>query len=204
VVSAEAVSVAEEAAAFQAVAAASVEEGHPVAGNTQGEPHKRSARLLRHVVTDHTSVRRAFSSSVLRQIEEAIARGEQTHRGQVCFAVEGALPPLRVLRKLTPRERGLEVFGLLRVWDTEENAGVLIYLLLADRDVEIIADRGIDRAVDAGTWQRICTDMESQFARGHYGEAVIAAIEAISRVLAQHFPRTGAAANEIPDKPVVL
>ena len=94
--------------------------------------------------------------------------------------------------------------GLLRVWDTEENAGVLIYLLLADRDVEIVADRGIDRAVDAGTWQRICTEMESRFARGHYGEAVIAGIESTSRVLAQHFPRHGAAANEIPDKPVVL
>ncbi len=175
-----------------------------MAGKAQREPHERPRRLLRHVVTDHTSVRRAFSPSVLRQIEEAIARGEHTHRGQVCFAVEGALPPLRVLRKLTPRERALEVFGLLRVWDTEENAGVLIYLLLADRDVEIVADRGIDRAVDAGAWQRICTEMESRFARGEYGDGVITGIESISRVLAQHFPRKGTAANELPDKPVLL
>ncbi|HSU45018.1 MAG TPA: hypothetical protein VLN42_12435, partial [Casimicrobiaceae bacterium] len=101
----------------------------------------RSRRLLRHVVTDHLSVKRAFPPAALAGIEQAITAGERTHRGQVCFAVEGALPPLRVLRKLMPRERALEVFGLLRVWDTEENTGVLIYLLLADRDVEIVADR---------------------------------------------------------------
>src|SRR5213078_258951 len=111
--------------------------------------------LLRHVVTDHLSVKRAFAPDVLSHIEHAIAAGERTHRGQVCFAVEGSLPPLRVLRKLTPRERALEVFGLLRVWDTEENAGVLVYLLLADRDVEIVADRGIHRVVGDAGWKSI-------------------------------------------------
>jgi uncharacterized membrane protein len=167
-------------------------------------PYRRSHRLLRHVVTDHMTVKRAFTASVLANIERAIADGERAHRGQVCFAVEGALPPMRVLRKLTPRERALEVFGLLRVWDTEENAGVLIYLLLADRDVEIVADRGIDRVVDTAAWQAICTRMETAFADGRYGEGVIAGIEAISRLLAEHFPRTGAGANEISNKPVVL
>ena len=93
--------------------------------------HQRPHRLLRHVVTDHMSVRRAFPARALANIEKAIAEGERTHRGQVCFAVEGALPPLRVLRKLTPRERALELFGLLRVWDTEENAGVLVYVISA-------------------------------------------------------------------------
>ena len=93
----------------------------------------RAHRLLRHFATDHLSVRRAFPQPALAQIEQAIVAGERRHRGQVCFAVEGSLPPLRVLRKITPRERALEVFGLLRVWDTEENAGVLIYVLLADR-----------------------------------------------------------------------
>ena len=155
-------------------------------------------------MTDHVSVRRAFPSAALSQIEQAIAASERAHRGQVCFAVEGALPPLRVMRKLTPRERALEVFGLLRVWDTEENVGVLIYLLLADRDVEIVADRGIDRVVDQAAWQAICTRMEASFADGRYAQGVVEGIDAISGLLAQHFPRSGESANEIPDQPVVL
>lgn len=161
-------------------------------------------RLLRHVITDHLSVNRAFRADSLAHIERAIAAGERTHRGQVCFAVEGSLPPLRVLRKLSPRERALEVFGLLRVWDTEENAGVLVYLLLADRDVEIVADRGIDRVVDSATWQTVCARMEAEFARGRFDAGAVAGIEEISRILAAHFPRTGAGANELPDKPVVI
>ena len=164
----------------------------------------RHRRLLRHVVTDHLSVKRAFPPAALARIEQAITAGERMHRGQVCFAVEGALPPLRVLRKLTPRERALEVFGLLRVWDTEENAGVLIYLLLADRDVEIVADRGIDREVPAGAWQAICARMEAAFRDARLVEGVVAGIEEIAALLAAHFPRVGAVANELPDKPVVL
>jgi uncharacterized membrane protein len=164
----------------------------------------RVHRLLRHAVTDHLSVNRAFPAPMLAKIEQAIAAGERTHRGQLCFAVEGALPPLRVLRKLTPRERALEVFGLLRVWDTEENAGVLIYLLLADRDVEIVADRGIDRQVDAATWQAICARMEAAFGAARYGEGVVEGVREISALLAKHFPHTQATANELPDKPVIL
>jgi uncharacterized membrane protein len=151
----------------------------------------RAHRFLRHVVTDHLSVRRAFPPQALAQIEHAIA-------------AEGALPPLRVLRKLTPRERALEVFGLLRVWDTEENAGVLIYLLLADRDVEIVADRGIDRVVDASQWQAICARMESAFGQSRFAEGAAAGIGEISALLARHFPRAAASANELPDKPVIL
>jgi len=164
----------------------------------------RHRRLLRHVVTDHLSVKRAFPPAALARIEHAITAGERMHRGQVCFAVEGALPPLRVLRKLTPRERALEVFGLLRVWDTEENAGVLIYVLLADRDVEIVADRGIDREVPAGAWQAICARMEAAFRDARLVEGVVVGIEEIAALLAAHFPRVGAVANELPDKPVVL
>jgi uncharacterized membrane protein len=161
-------------------------------------------RMLRHVVTDHLSVRRTFPHAALRRIEQAIAESERTHRGQVCFAVEGALPPLRVLRRLTPRERALEVFGLLRVWDTEENAGVLVYLLLADRDVEIVADRGIDRRVPQDAWQAICTRMESAFREGRFVDGVTAGIGEIGALLAAHFPHTGETPNELPDKPVVL
>lgn len=165
---------------------------------------ERRHRLLHHVLTDHLSVKRAFPQPVLARIEQAITAGERTHRGQVCFAVEGALPPLRVLRKIGPRERALEVFGLMRVWDTEENAGVLIYLLLADRDVEIVADRGIDRRVDGAVWRAICVRMEEAFAQSRYGEGVAQGIAEISALLAEHFPRENAGVNELPDRPVVL
>ena len=161
-------------------------------------------RLLKHVVTDHMSVNRAFPASALARIEQTIAQGERAHLGQVCFAVEGALPPLRVLRRITPRERALEVFGLLRVWDTEENAGVLVYLLLADRDVEIVADRGIHRRVGAAAWEGICKRMEAAFGESRYADGVAQGLAEISALLALHFPRTGEGANELPDKPVVL
>ncbi len=161
-------------------------------------------RLWRHLVTDHLSLRRAFPRVALERIEQAIAAGERSHRGQVCFAVEGSLHPMHVLRRLPPRERALEVFGLLRVWDTEENSGVLIYLLLADRDVEIVADRGIDRASGASAWHAISTHMESAFARGEYAEGAVRGINEVSKLLARHFPPTGAGRNELPDKPVVL
>jgi len=161
-------------------------------------------RLLRHVVTDHLSVKRTFPRASLARIEQAIAAGERLHRGQVCVAIEGALPPLRVVRRLRPRERALEVFGLLRVWDTEENAGVLIYLLLADRDVEIVADRGIDHRVGSDAWQAICARMEGAFQDARYGNGLVQGVEEISRLLAAHFPREQAGANELPDKPVLL
>ena len=165
---------------------------------------RASHRILRHVVTDHLSVRRTFPDAALERIEHAIAAGERGHRGQICFAVEGALPPLRVLRHLTPRERALEVFGLLGVWDTEENAGVLVYLLLADRDVEIVADRGIDRRVAPGAWQGICARMEAAFRESRFVDGVLIGIDEISALLAAYFPHTGNVPNELPDKPVVL
>ena len=140
-------------------------------------------------------MRRAFPAAASDADRAGDRRGRSTHRGQVCFAVEGALPPLRVLRKLTPRERALEVFGLLRVWDTEENAGVLIYLLLADRDVEIVADRGIDRDVDAARGRRSARGWRLRFATRATREGVVDGVAEISALLAQHFPRTGPSAT---------
>lgn len=165
---------------------------------------RRAHRMLRHAVLDHLAIGRAFPPQALAHIEQAIAAGERTHRGQVCFAVEPALPPLRVLRGLAPRERALEVFGLLRVWDTEENAGVLIYLLLADRDVEIVADRGIDRRVDPAAWREICARMESAFAGRRFEAGIVQGIDEVSALLAAHYPSIPGMRNELPDKPVVL
>ena len=165
---------------------------------------KRPRRFWRHLVTDHRSARRAFPQATMRRIEAAIASGEARHRGQVRFVVEPALPLARVVRALPPRERALEVFGLMWIWDTEDNAGVLVYLLLADRDVEIVADRGIDAKVGAEGWENICRAMETDFRAGDFERGAVNGIEAVSRELAKHFPPHGRGPNELPDKPVVM
>lgn len=167
---------------------------------TAGKPQ----RLGRHFVTDHHSVRRRFSAHGLKRIEDAIATGERLHAGQVRFIVEASLPLGQILRGLTPRERALELFGRFGIWDTEHNSGVLVYVLIADKDVEIVADRGINRKIAPETWQVICRSMESAFRDGHFEDGAIAGINAISELLAQHFPRSSDAANELPDAPIVL
>ena len=138
-------------------------------------------------------MRRDFPPAVLARIEQAIKAGEATHSGQVRFAVEGALDGAPLFRNQPARERALDIFSQLRIWDTAHNNGVLIYLLLADRDVEIIADRGIDAKVGAAGWENICREMETEFRAGHFERGVIKGIEAVSRELAKHFPRTAAA-----------
>ena len=162
-------------------------------------------RLARHLSTDAGKVRRIFDAEALQRIERAILLGERSHRGQVRFAVEPALPLPRVVKRLSPRERALEVFALSRIWDTEDNCGVLVYLLLADRNVEIVADRGIHRRVGDAAWEAICKEMEGAFRAGRFVDGVERGIGAIDALLAQHFPRTdGASSNELPDQPIVL
>lgn len=156
------------------------------------------------MVTDHRSVRRAFPPSALGRIETAIASGERTHAGQVEFVVEAALPLILVLRGHAPRERALEVFGRLRVWDTEENCGVLVYLLLADKAVEIVADRGIHRRVGEASWTSICRAMEQAYGEGRFEEGAVAGIDAINALLIEHFPRKAPGENELPDKPILI
>lgn len=168
-------------------------------------PWRRKARLWRHFVTDHGRAHRVFPKAALAAIEAAIADGERRHRGQVRFVVEPALPLARVLAKLPPRERALEVFGLLRIWDTADNAGVLVYLLLADRDVEIVADRGIHERVGTAAWEAVCREMETAFRDGRFAAGVEAGIVRINALLAEHFARRdGDPGNELPDRPVVL
>jgi uncharacterized membrane protein len=162
-------------------------------------------RFMRHLATDHGSARRAFPAAALSRIEAAIAEGERRHRGQVRVAVEASLPLARVLKGVSPRARALEMFGALNVWDTDENCGVLVYLLLADRDVEIVADRGIHAKVGEEAWVAICREMEAAFAKRRFEDGVLAGIGKINAILAEHFPRTGAAGkNELPDRPILL
>ena len=168
------------------------------------KPISRARRLWRHLVTDRGHVHGAFPPEELVRVENAIAEGERRHSGQVCFAIEAALPAARVWQGVSPRERALEVFGLLRVWDTEHNDGVLVYVLLADRDVEIVADRGIHARVGPAAWEAICVRMEALLRQGRFAEGVALGVGDISDLLATHSPRGGDDRNELSNRPVIL
>jgi uncharacterized membrane protein len=157
---------------------------------------------VRHLATPPWRVRQVFHRSTLAAIEQAIRDSERTHHGQICFAVEAALDTAPLLRGQSARERAVDVFSRLRVWDTEHNNGVLIYLLLADHDVEILADRGIHSKVGADAWERICRDMEAAFRAGRFEDGALAGIRAVGALLAQHYP--GAGRDELANRPVVL
>ncbi len=161
-------------------------------------------RIGKHLLEHRWRVRRIFPPKVLAAIEQAIKAGEATHSGQIRFVVEGALDGKPLFRNQSARERALDIFSHLRIWDTAHNNGVLIYLLLADRKVEIIADRGIDAKVGAAGWEKICRAMETDFKAGNFESGVISGIEAVSQQLAAHFPKHGAGRNELPDAPVVM
>ena len=161
-------------------------------------------RIGKHLIEHQWRVRRVFPKETLDLIEQAIKAGEATHAGQVRFAVEGALDGMPLLKGQSARDRALDMFSHLRIWDTVHNNGVLIYLLLADRDVEIVADRGIDAHVGAAGWQKICAAMEADFRNGNFSGGVIKGIGAVSQQLAVYFPKQGAGPNELPDKPVVI
>jgi len=161
-------------------------------------------RIARHLVQHHWRAKQIFPHAVLGRIEQAIRQGEATHSGQVRFVVEGALDGRPLFHNQPARERALDVFSHLRIWDTAHNNGVLIYLLLADRDVEIVADRGIHAKVSEAGWEAICRAMEAEFASGQFERGVIGGIAAVSRELAKHFPPQGPHANELPDAPIVM
>ncbi|MCA3001003.1 MAG: TPM domain-containing protein [Burkholderiales bacterium] len=161
-------------------------------------------RFMRHVWMSPLIARRAFTDETLRAIEVAVATCEQTHRGQVRFVVEAELTTQQLWSGLTSRARAVEVFSGLRVWDTEENNGVLIYVLLADRKVEIIADRGIHAKVGTERWRAICKEMELHFRKRDFREGSVNAIHKVGVELAFYFPSHGHRTNEQSDKPVML
>lgn len=161
-------------------------------------------RIVKHLFTGHGQVRQAFPRNALHAIEKAIAASETTHGGEIQFAVEGALDGLPLLKGQSPRERALELFSQRRVWDTEHNNGLLIYLLLADRAVEIVADRGIHAKVSSREWNDVCRQMETAFKRKDYEGGAVAGIQAVTQHLVAHFPADGKRQNELSDKPVTL
>jgi hypothetical protein len=162
-------------------------------------------RWLRHLFLDHLAHRRAFPRATLAAIGRAVAHQERRHRGEIRVAIEGGLPLQALVAGRTARERALEQFARLRVWDTEDNAGVLIYLLLADRRVEIVADRGIHARVGDTAWETICGAMQQEFAAGRFEAGMLVGLSAVSDLLAQHYPpKQGGSRNELPDAPVVV
>lgn len=161
-------------------------------------------RWLRHLTAPQWWVLRAFDRATLDAIQDAVARSESRHRGELRFVVEGGLPVLHLWRRATPRERAIELFSALRIWDTAENSGILVYVQMADRCVEIVADRGIAAHVAQGEWERICRGMEQAFHAGDYRRGSIDALGAASELLERYLPAGAANADELPDRPLVF
>ena len=163
----------------------------------------KAQRILKHLLTTQGQVARAFPRSALTAIETTIKASEASHVGEIRFVVEGALDGMNLFKGQSPRERAIELFAQLRVWDTEHNNGLLIYLLLADRAVEIVADRGLHAKVGTEDWHKICHQMEAAFKQSNYEGGVISGVQAVTQHLVRHFPGDGRG-NELPDRPVVL
>jgi uncharacterized membrane protein len=160
--------------------------------------------MLRHLCAPGWAARRRFTPLVLARIESAIGSVEQRHAGELRFAIENALEPGELWHGLDARARALQVFGLLRVWDTQANNGVLIYVLYAEHAVEIVADRGIATRVAPAQWEQLCAAVTAEFRAGRFEQGSVQAIEGVAALLAAHFPQAGGDADELPNQPVLL
>jgi uncharacterized membrane protein len=163
-----------------------------------------TARVLRHLFANRWGTLRRFTPDVLQRIESALKQIERQHAGELRFAIETSFDLPELWYGVTPRQRALQVFGQLGVWDTAGNNGVLIYVLMADRDVEIVADRAIAARVSQDEWDAVCRDMESQFRAGRFGEGAEAGIAGVGRLLGRHFPGRGGDSDEQPNRAVLL
>lgn len=165
----------------------------------------RIQRIVRHRWLDEDDLHRAFPPALLERLAARVARSETQHGGEIRIHVEAGLPLSYLWRDATARERAVAVFGKLRVWDTQANNGVLIYLMLAERAIEIVADRGLAQRVPDATWRAIVDRLSGALRAGHYEEGLAQAVDAVSDLLTQHFPRSCDAANpnELPDLPAL-
>jgi uncharacterized membrane protein len=161
-------------------------------------------RLLRHLLLPRWFVQRAFSRGDLDAIGDAITACEKSHRGELRFVAEGPLPVSVLWRDVSPRARAVELFSSLRIWDTDGNGGILIYVQLVDRRVEILADRGIAARVPQAEWEAICRAIEANFRNGEWRRGALEAVARSGELLARHFPAGEGKANELPDQPLVI
>lgn len=162
------------------------------------------ARLALNLFAGWFRLSRWFPQPTMRRIRDAIAAGERGHAGELCLAIESRYSVWAVLNGLAPRERARQVFSLLRVWDTQDNSGVLMYLQLAERKVELVADRGIAARVDASQWQAICQQFSLEMGNMPADQAVLRCLDRINALLTLHFPADLENPRELPDEPVVL
>lgn len=160
-------------------------------------------RLTRHLFTDHRSVRRAFPGEAMKRIQHLITEQERRHDGELRFVVEASLPLANLLRGQTTRERAIETFSRLGIWDTERNNGLLIYLLLADKAVEIVADRGLHAKVGDAAWESLCGEMRRSFDAGRFEDGICGGVRAAGDLLSMHFLPMEGGSNELPDEPVI-
>lgn len=161
----------------------------------------RLLRILKHRWLDETDTRRALGPAAIEQLRQRVQRSEHRHSGEIRVCVEAGLPLSYLWRGLTARDRAVTMFGKLRVWDTQHNNGVLIYLLLAEHAIEIVADRGLNELVVAERWKQIVAGMREAFSAGHYEQGLNAAVDAVDALLAQHFVFAPGQhnPNELPD-----
>ncbi|MBL8279325.1 MAG: TPM domain-containing protein [Pelomonas sp.] len=166
-------------------------------------PRNRLARILRHRWHDERDAARAIDAAALRRLEQQVAASEHRHSGEIRVSVEAGLPLSYLWRGASARERAVALFGKLRVWDTEQNNGVLIYLLLAEHAIEIVADRGLARLVPQAHWDQVLAGMREAFRAGRFEAGLEAAVRAVDEMLAAHFPLAEGAhnPNELPDAP---
>jgi len=164
----------------------------------------RIVRLLRHLFELRLTTRRRFTPAVLDRVEAAVAKAEATHAGELRIVIETDLDAAAIIAGKRSRDRALEIFALTHVWDTELNNGVLLYVLCADRRVEIVADRGFNDLVSAEEWRAACAAMEQAFRGGRWEAGLLAGVEAAAGLLSRHFPGTGRNGNELPDRPILL
>lgn len=160
------------------------------------------SRLAKHLLIPDWWAHRAFPKRVLARIDKAVHASEKSHRGELCFVVEGDIDLAALLRGVTPRQRAEHLFGQMRVWDTAENSGVLIYVQLVDHCIEIVADRGISAKVGQSEWNTICETMQSAFFAGMYEQGALEAITSISALLTRHFPSGEENPDELPNRPL--
>jgi uncharacterized membrane protein len=163
----------------------------------------RWTRLLKHRLLDERDAERLLGAGALERIGRRVAASERRHSGEIRVCVEAGLPFSYIRRHATPRERAVAMFGKLRVWDTEQDNGVLIYLLLAEHAIEIVADRGLNRHVDAAEWERIAATMREAFRSHRFEEGLNQAVDAVDALLVRHFPLAAGAPNpnELPNAP---
>ena len=166
----------------------------------------RIARICRHRWVDEADVRRALPADMLRRLERRVGASERRHTGEIRICVEAGLPMSYLWRDASPRERAIMMFSKLRIWDTAHNNGVLIYLLLAEHAIEIVADRGIDSHVSNEAWAAMAQRMGAAFREGRFEDGLTQALEEVSALLVEHFPLAEGEAdrNELPDAPVIL